>query len=323
MRNYKFRVKDIKKIDKELCKFMKACKDCGELKLMIKFGKEKSKKLKDGHRNQCKQCRSNQKKKYNCICEYCGKEFIGYKDQRFHKECKHKWHSENIKGENNPMYKKEGLRGENSPKYNSVFIPCDCCGKLIQVQECQLERSEHHFCNMKCYAKWKSRNLLGENNPRYTSILSYCDYCGKLIPIKHYALERSEHHFCNRECHYKWKSENIRGEIHPNYNPNLTQEEREQGRNIEGYEEWRKRVYERDNYACQITGDNKGGNLVAHHLYSYSDCPELRTSVDNGITLTEETHKLFHKIYGYKHNTKEQFEEFKERYNNGEFKEVI
>ena len=62
---------------------------------------------------------------------------------------------------------------------------------------------------------------------------------------------------------------------------------------------------------------------MVHHLNSYHWDKEHRTDLDNGITITEEIHKLFHKIYGRKNNTKEQFEEFKTRYQNGEFKEVI
>lgn len=60
--NYKFRVKDIKKIDKELCKFMKVCKDCGELKLMTGF--EKCISCRDNRRGNCKICRAEYSKKY-------------------------------------------------------------------------------------------------------------------------------------------------------------------------------------------------------------------------------------------------------------------
>ena len=42
MRKYIYKLKDIKNLDKELRKFMKICKDCGVLELMINFGKAKS-----------------------------------------------------------------------------------------------------------------------------------------------------------------------------------------------------------------------------------------------------------------------------------------
>lgn len=94
------------------------------------------------------------------------------------------------------------------------------------------------------------------------------------------------------------------------YNHNLTDEERECGRNIEGYSEWRNKVYERDNYTCQCCGDNKGGNLNAHHLNGYHWFKEGRTDVNNGVTLCDECHKNFHDIYGYNNNTEEQYKEF-------------
>jgi len=72
---------------------------------------------------------------------------------------------------------------------------------------------------------------------------------------------------------------------------------------------WRKAVFERDNFTCQKTGI-KGGYLVAHHINNFAEYPELRFAIDNGITLSKQTHYNFHKIYGIKNNTKEQLEEF-------------
>jgi hypothetical protein len=75
------------------------------------------------------------------------------------------------------------------------------------------------------------------------------------------------------------------------------------------YKLWRKAVFERDNFTCQKTGIS-GGNLVVHHINNFSEFPELRLAIDNGITLSEESHKEFHKIYGKRNNTKGQLEEF-------------
>jgi hypothetical protein len=72
---------------------------------------------------------------------------------------------------------------------------------------------------------------------------------------------------------------------------------------------WRESVFARDNWTCQKTGI-KGGKLHAHHINNFADFPESRTSIENGITLSDKAHKEFHKIYGVKNNTREQLEEF-------------
>lgn len=98
-----------------------------------------------------------------------------------------------------------------------------------------------------------------------------------------------------------------------NWNPQLTDEQRLKGRDFREYQIWRKSVFERDNYTCEISGE-KGGRLAAHHLISWSSNEDLRLELSNGVTVSENLHREFHKTYGYSNNTREQFEEFKSNY---------
>ena len=80
------------------------------------------------------------------------------------------------------------------------------------------------------------------------------------------------------------------------------------------YDEWRKKVLERDDYTCQCCG-NRGGNLHVHHKYNFSKYINLRYDIDNGMTLCERCHSVsypnsFHSIYGERNNTPEQLEEY-------------
>lgn len=75
------------------------------------------------------------------------------------------------------------------------------------------------------------------------------------------------------------------------------------------YEIWRNGVFAINGYTCQKTGQ-VGGKLVAHHILNFSSHPELRFAIDNGVTLSLNAHKEFHKKYGNRNNTKEQLIEF-------------
>lgn len=99
----------------------------------------------------------------------------------------------------------------------------------------------------------------------------------------------------------KCKGDKIRaktsGPLNHGYKPEKTDEERVKDRKYPEYKAWRKAVFERDNYSCFNCGE-RGVDLNAHHIYSYARYPELRTRLENGITLCKECHNQFHEHYG-------------------------
>ncbi len=85
------------------------------------------------------------------------------------------------------------------------------------------------------------------------------------------------------------------GKKHHNYKTGASMERGKRwGRSI--YQNWRRKVFERDSYTCQMCEDKRGNNLNAHHLDSWAEFPERRYDVDNGQTLCEECHTLVHRM---------------------------
>lgn len=58
------------------------------------------------------------------------------------------------------------------------------------------------------------------------------------------------------------------------------------------YKTWRKEVYKRDKHTCQWPGCSSKKKLNAHHIKTWADFPSLRFTLDNGITLCYNHHKL-------------------------------
>jgi len=118
--------------------------------------------------------------------------------------------------------------------------------------------------------------------------------------------------------------------------------------------EWKMDSLKKYNYKCALTNENNG-DLQIHHInenfsdiiletlnllnlpihqdmFNYSDEEiklinktflDLNYNHGLGIPLRKNIHKLFHTLYGSKDNNKNQFEEFKIRYLNDEFKDIL
>ena len=260
------------------------------------------------------------------ICDYCGKEFkkkpseIG-KHNFCCRECYKKALKDNIKL--NPNYK------ENNSK------KCDYCGKDIRVTKSKQKRNEHNFCSKECFGKWESENLIGDNASNYKNALinKRCPICNKefstyfnsqiycSVECKSktqtsrktlicsncekefertasqifWANQRGyEHIFCSKKCQFEYH----KGKNHPHWFKDRTQlkEPNKSLRWSKEMKDWRKAVYKRDNYTCQMCGNRSSKDnaviLNAHHIERFVDNENLRFDINNGITLCEDCHKL-------------------------------
>ncbi len=78
-------------------------------------------------------------------------------------------------------------------------------------------------------------------------------------------------------------------------------------------------VNERASGKCELTGI-ESKNLQIHHLDSYEFRRNGRLDPKNAIALCNEAHQKFHKIYGYHHTNRQQFEVFARDVKNGKIK---
>lgn len=90
------------------------------------------------------------------------------------------------------------------------------------------------------------------------------------------------------------------GSENPNWKGGISQDNIRARQSVV-YKSWRTKVFIKDDYTCQKCFQ-KGIYLVAHHILNFSQYPQLRTNIKNGITLCKECHIGFHKKYGKKNN---------------------
>lgn len=203
------------------------------------------------------------------------------------------------------------------------------------------ERRQLNYEFVKDYFEEQGCKLISTEYICANSKLIYECVCGNVSSIRFPDFENG------RRCRL-CSAENNKGENNHNWKGGISSLNKYLRYNLA---EWKKASMKASNYKCVITGRRFDD---IHHLYGfdlildevlkntslplqdqvnkYSDdelmilkdeCIRLHEVYGFGVCLTEEVHDLFHLVYGYGKNTPQQFEEFKRRYLNGEFENVI
>ncbi len=209
-------------------------------------------------------------------------------------------------------------RGKSKHGHALWLCNCECGGSKI-VKSVNLRKGITRSCGCLKSGVVKE-NVIGQKYGRLMIVESIgmdkwgnqildclCD-CGKKSTAILSALRSGGTSSCG--CYRKELFSLKVGENATNYNPLLTEEERTKRRSIKGTSKWKKEVKSRDNHTCQCCGELNPRPIIAHHLDGFHWNKELRFDVNNGITLCKKCHDSFHKKYGYKRNTKEQFQDF-------------
>ena len=232
-------------------------------------------------------------------CHCCSKIFLVYPSlirKGYGKYC-----SLSCSGKNRVPWNK-GKKTNLVPWNKQIPIDKKClnCHKIFSVVKWEQKRK---FCSLKC----KSEDMKGLTPWNKNSLTKNCLICKKEFYVGHARkTKRNQRKHCSIKCRAisqvgkegwsKGKPRyNMRGENHPMWNGGSKDERNNLMQQIE-YKNWRKEVFERDNYACQICGIRakkglgKRVSLEADHIKPWATFPNLRYVIDNGRTLCRSCH---------------------------------
>lgn len=167
---------------------------------------------------------------------------------------------------------------------------------------------------------WRSQCYCSKNcasKALRTRLTIQCETCKKDYSVQPYRLLQNKLQFCSMKCrnqhpHFKHLTvlikdlsrEHLKGERNWNWKGGITPLINKI-RKLEQYKTWTLEVFRRDQFSCQDCQDKTGGNLVAHHLTSFSyliqqnsittveraqEC-EVLWEIENGVTLCRKCHE--------------------------------
>ena len=170
----------------------------------------------------------------------------------------------------------------SKPYYNSkkVWEERKFCSMSCSLQVTGIKKGEPLPDSWKANMKGKNTvppGLSGDNHYNWKGgpVSLTCQNCNEMFQVKPYRANTAK--YCSRACKIQAQDRNISSE-------------NEKFRKSKAYKEWRKAVFLRDNYTCQICGI-RGGQLHADHIEQFAYNYDLRLDIDNGRTLCASCHR--------------------------------
>lgn len=249
-----------------------------------------------------------------CKCDYCGEEYT------------EKWCKYLRKRNQSPVKKDNCSKCSHKKRQETFFLNhgvksiWETEGFRDKIKKIMIEKygSENPFGSEIIKEKIKNTNLEKYGVTRATKLPEVIEKsrqtCMEKYGVSNYSQTEEFRKGFSGENSPVWKGDNTIHGREERFDPQ--------------YYQWRKEIFKRDNYTCQCCGaKNKKGNhksiqLHAHHIKNWSDNPDDRFDINNGITLCSECHYSFHSEYGKHNNTQEQLDEFINNKLNNEDKNI-
>jgi 5-methylcytosine-specific restriction endonuclease McrA len=147
------------------------------------------------------------------------------------------------------------------------------------------------FTSYKCYNRIFCSQLCNNKSrpDRGGKIVNKCKICGNSFTPKVRGLRGRNTVYCSDKC----KSIGQSKSNHWNWKGGISKNHR---RETKEYIDWRNSIYRKDKFICQVCKKHCKDDIVAHHIKSWNNFPELRYDLQNGMVLCRSCHIKEHKV---------------------------
>lgn len=153
-----------------------------------------------------------------------------------------------------------------------MITQCDKCGIDCNKPPHILKKHLHFYCSRSCQSAAQTKR-----------ISKNCKICGSSFETR--ISDAHKFSTCGKACYLRAKSKEMNGNWQGGIcNPRVAE------LSTKRYKEWRKSVFDRDNFTCVDCG-KRGGNLEADHIKPWAYFPDLRFDLDNGATRCKLCHR--------------------------------